>query len=400
MPMITSAMKPAHPGRTRSCPRTTGPRPGRISPAPQTAPQKPVAGSAAPLQDIRCRFGRVESLVTTDPYVTSVRAVPSTPDAFHRDRGHRGDTAVRGCGHARSVTTVAHSPSRPSSRSSRLTGIGGGETVREVHQDTPFSLVALTAADLSGTSARVRAKKSDGSWGPWYRGRDPRRRRRRVDRTAWHRTGLRRAHHHRADRGDPPGRRTGIGPAAAAGAGRPAGPWATSRPTPRAAVRAEHQRGAHQPADSAARRPAAAERGRRPRPAAQHHHPRTVGRRRIDEVPADGVRRRGSRRHRAPHRGQQRLLAAGLGGHRQIHLRVPHPHLGLVRHRLQRAGRQVRPGLRGAGRRHHATGRGRAHGWLQQEHLGRGDARQLRGRAADAHPDPHGRTAAGLATRP
>ena len=49
-----------------------------------------------------------------------------------------------------------------------LTGIGGGETIREVHQVAPFSLVALTAADLSGTSARVRAKKADGSWGPWY----------------------------------------------------------------------------------------------------------------------------------------------------------------------------------------------------------------------------------------
>src|SRR5882757_8183141 len=49
-----------------------------------------------------------------------------------------------------------------------LTGLGGGETIREVHQDTPFSLVALTAADLSGTSAQVRAKKPDGSWGPWY----------------------------------------------------------------------------------------------------------------------------------------------------------------------------------------------------------------------------------------
>ena len=49
-----------------------------------------------------------------------------------------------------------------------LTGIGGGETIRELHQDTPFSMVALTADDLSGTSARVRAKKTDGSWGPWY----------------------------------------------------------------------------------------------------------------------------------------------------------------------------------------------------------------------------------------
>src|ERR1700710_2049910 len=49
-----------------------------------------------------------------------------------------------------------------------LAGIGGGETIRDVHQDAPFSMVALTATDLSGTEARVRAKKSDGSWGPWY----------------------------------------------------------------------------------------------------------------------------------------------------------------------------------------------------------------------------------------
>ncbi|MCV7283599.1 LGFP repeat-containing protein [Mycolicibacterium flavescens] len=46
--------------------------------------------------------------------------------------------------------------------------VGGGETIRELHQDTPFSMVALTAQDLTGTSARVRAKKADGSWGPWY----------------------------------------------------------------------------------------------------------------------------------------------------------------------------------------------------------------------------------------
>ena len=46
--------------------------------------------------------------------------------------------------------------------------LGGGETVREIHQSTPFSMVALTADDLTGTSARVRAKKPDGTWGPWY----------------------------------------------------------------------------------------------------------------------------------------------------------------------------------------------------------------------------------------
>ena len=48
-----------------------------------------------------------------------------------------------------------------------LIGLGGGVTVRELTQDTPFSLVALTG-DLAATSTRVRAKRPDGSWGPWY----------------------------------------------------------------------------------------------------------------------------------------------------------------------------------------------------------------------------------------
>src|SRR5438270_640868 len=48
-----------------------------------------------------------------------------------------------------------------------LVGLGGGVTVRELTQATPFSLVALTG-DLAGTSTRVRAKRPDGSWGLWY----------------------------------------------------------------------------------------------------------------------------------------------------------------------------------------------------------------------------------------
>ncbi|WP_406817699.1 N-acetylmuramoyl-L-alanine amidase [Mycobacterium sp. M23085] len=60
----------------------------------------------------------------------------------------------------------------PPSRSTRLVeqplvGLGAGVTVREISQDTPFSLVALTG-DLAGTSTRVRARRPDGSWGPWY----------------------------------------------------------------------------------------------------------------------------------------------------------------------------------------------------------------------------------------
>ncbi|OBB85445.1 cold-shock protein [Mycobacterium colombiense] len=68
-----------------------------------------------------------------------------------RDRGAAGAPPSRG-------TQLVEQP---------LVGLGAGVTVREISQATPFSLVALTG-DLAGTSTRVRAKRPDGSWGPWY----------------------------------------------------------------------------------------------------------------------------------------------------------------------------------------------------------------------------------------
>nr|WP_179961816.1 N-acetylmuramoyl-L-alanine amidase [Mycobacterium noviomagense] len=67
-----------------------------------------------------------------------------------------------GRGEAPTRPTDAHVAQQP------LIGVGGGVTVREITQSTPFSMVALTGGDLTGTSARVRAKRADGSWGPWY----------------------------------------------------------------------------------------------------------------------------------------------------------------------------------------------------------------------------------------
>ena len=49
-----------------------------------------------------------------------------------------------------------------------LAGLGGGETIREISQATPFSMVALTGDDLTGTEVKVRAKHGDGNWGTWY----------------------------------------------------------------------------------------------------------------------------------------------------------------------------------------------------------------------------------------
>lgn len=74
-------------------------------------------------------------------------AVTGVPGSEHKDGPRAADTSM------------SQQP---------LTGLGGGETVREISQPTPFSMVALTGTDLTGTSARVRAKRPDGSWGPWY----------------------------------------------------------------------------------------------------------------------------------------------------------------------------------------------------------------------------------------
>ncbi|MFD6155614.1 N-acetylmuramoyl-L-alanine amidase [Nocardia sp. NPDC060256] len=43
-----------------------------------------------------------------------------------------------------------------------------GAQVKELSRETPFSVVALTAADLTNTKAMLRARQPDGSWGPWF----------------------------------------------------------------------------------------------------------------------------------------------------------------------------------------------------------------------------------------
>lgn len=71
------------------------------------------------------------------------------------------------------LSETPRDPAHPRAEDTRLAqqplaGVGGGVTIREVSQPTPFSMVALTGDDLTGTSAKVRAKRLNGSWGPWY----------------------------------------------------------------------------------------------------------------------------------------------------------------------------------------------------------------------------------------
>lgn len=43
-----------------------------------------------------------------------------------------------------------------------------GAQVKELSREQPFSMVALTAPDLAGTTVMVRAEQPDGGWGRWY----------------------------------------------------------------------------------------------------------------------------------------------------------------------------------------------------------------------------------------
>ncbi|MFC9662531.1 N-acetylmuramoyl-L-alanine amidase [Nocardia sp. NPDC127606] len=43
-----------------------------------------------------------------------------------------------------------------------------GAQVKELTQDTPFSMVAVTARDMANTTTKLRARQLDGNWGPWY----------------------------------------------------------------------------------------------------------------------------------------------------------------------------------------------------------------------------------------
>ena len=92
-----------------------------------------------------------------------------------------------------------------------------------------------------------------------------------------------------------------------------------------------------------------------PRPA-EAGHPGPVGRGREADDLAAAVHADGAGGDDPPHGRDQRLLRGRLGGDRARHLRLPREDPGLGRHRLQRAGRPLRHGVRGAQGRAGALG--------------------------------------------
>ena len=193
----------------------------------------------------------------------------------------------------------ASSAAPPQLAQQPLAGIGGGETVREVHQSTPFSMVALTADDLTGTSARVRAKKSDGTWGPWYEAEA-------LEGVGPDNPAASALH------GTEPvfvGRTTTVQIAVT----RPAAPTPADHRPGLGYVPANVEQPFAQNINAVLISPPQAPVDTLPLPSAvtppgcsaQHHRPGTLGRRRRNALPKHPVRQWDPRRYRPPHRGQQ-----------------------------------------------------------------------------------------------
>ena len=354
------------------------------------------ASSAVPLQDDRRGISsanyRVETLVTTDTYVTSVRAVPSSRAvaAVHRDRGDRGDAAVGDQRPARRRQRPAGHAERAAARSAAADRARRRRDVREIHQDTPFSMVALTADDLTGTSAQVRAKKPDGSWGPWYEAET-------LDGVGPDVPRLRAAPSRCSSAAPPRCRsrspaRPGAAPhRAAPKRARQAGPGLYARHR-RAAVRAEHQRGADQPAAGAGRHVAAAVRGHaarasRPPSSAAHSGAPTSRCDAGTRVYDNGIRA-AVVHHTAGSNDYAPQDSAGIvRSIYEYHTRT----LGwcdIAYNALVDKYGQVFEGRAGGMDK---PVEGSHTGGFNREHLGRGDDRRLRRGAADADPVAHHR---------
>ncbi|SHQ36315.1 Uncharacterised protein [Mycobacteroides abscessus subsp. abscessus] len=106
------------------------------------------------------------------------------------------------------------------------------------------------------------------------------------------------------------------------------------------------------------------------------HHPRAMGCQRIRPLPT-GLQQRCARGRGPPHRRKQQLFAVRFRGDHPGDLRVSHQNAQVVRHRLQRPGRQVRTDLRGPFRRHHQQRARGAHRRIQRAQLGHRTDRRL-----------------------
>ncbi|GAD84919.1 hypothetical protein FEK33_00980 [Nocardia asteroides NBRC 15531] len=132
---------------------TTSAAPAPIAPAP-AAPAAPAPDAPAP----------AAPTTTAAPAAPATTQPPGAPVAQHRPTGIKfvADPANLEPGTTPDTPALA-----PGAVGSDLVDQVGAQ-VKELTQDTPFSMVAVTARDLVNTTTKLRARQQDGNWGPWY----------------------------------------------------------------------------------------------------------------------------------------------------------------------------------------------------------------------------------------
>ncbi|GAA2474630.1 hypothetical protein GCM10010198_23550 [Nocardia seriolae] len=150
-----------------AAPKTGAARPTGSAPAPAAA----LPGSAQPtapaapgfIADPMPSAPVIETPSTAAaPAVPTDAAAPAAPVPAADNPEAAGPRPVPGLGG--DLRTPALSPGAvPSELVDKV-----GAQVKELTRDTPFSMVALTAQDMVGTTTKIRAQRPDGTWGPWY----------------------------------------------------------------------------------------------------------------------------------------------------------------------------------------------------------------------------------------
>lgn len=140
---------------------------------PVTVPTKIVETALAAAPDIVIPLGELTGLPLPDLRLSDLKYLP-LPDDIAIPPFQIPEIPGLTVPDSSAPSAQAPAPLEPSDVSAPVTPPAGddpgaplGAVVKELKQDTPFSMVALTSTGLDNASAQIRRQLDDGSWGPW-----------------------------------------------------------------------------------------------------------------------------------------------------------------------------------------------------------------------------------------
>ncbi|WP_084473072.1 N-acetylmuramoyl-L-alanine amidase [Nocardia alba] len=156
---------PAPPPPPPAAPAPGAPAPG--APGGAQAPAAPGAPAPAPAAPAPAQAAPAPGApAEATPPGAPVPAAPATGTPIHQSRS--GGVAFIADPENLEPGTTPETPAlSPGAVGADVIDQVGAQ-VKELTQDTPFSMVAVTARDMAHTTTKLRARQLDGNWGPWY----------------------------------------------------------------------------------------------------------------------------------------------------------------------------------------------------------------------------------------